>query len=643
MKKAIFTLICLFAMMAAGTSIKAQEITISLDPGWNWISYPNTEAMTITAALGDFTPMQGDVIKSKGNGQSVYNNGAWRGKLTYLIPGSGYHYYSARTEYVEFVFARPASNVVVTATPTGITATSAVLGGMVILPEGTHVFLRGVCWGTESNPDIDGDHTTNGTGIGSFSGTLEDLNPNTTYYVRAYVVSDHGLAYGNEQSFTTEAGDGGGGDAPTGAQTITWTAADQGYENGQLIESVTFDDHVSAGFFQGTNSNNPPRYYNTGEAIRCYGGNYFTITSDYILTEITLGFASGEGSNEITTDLGNYADGTWTGSANEVTFTIGGTSGHRRIATFAITYSESGTPNLTITAANVEIAFDAISGSIEYTINNSVSGGELTASTTADWLSLGMVDTTIPFTCTANATAAPRTAAVTLTYTYNTDQTVTKNVTVMQAANPDAINNISDITATGTYTVQGTIVAKSARGFMVGDGTGYVYYYNANYTPDVYNIGDMVKLSGSVVVYGGVYEFNNSTTLTAAETSNYVAEDPIVITGEQMDARVASTTPPQLSSYVQYEGTLSINGTHYNITNINGATTAIGSLSYPLNVDEITALDGKQVKVTGYYVGISTSTYYSTMLGSLEEIASTEPSTPFGRICNPHEPATTQP
>ena len=411
----------------------------------------------------------------------------------------------------------------------------------------------------------------------------------------------------------------------TWAQTITWTAADQGYENGQLIESVTFDDHVSAEFYQGTNSNNPPKYYNTGAAIRCYGGNYFTVTSDYILTEITLGFASGDGSNEITTDLGNYADGTWTGSANEVTFTIGGTSGHRRIATFTITYSESGTPNPSITAANVEIAFDATSGTIEYTINNAVTDGVLTASTPTDWLSLGTVDATIPFTCTANTTAAARTATVTLTYTYNTDQTVTKNVAVTQAGNPNAINNISDIIATGTYTVQGTIVAKSARGLMVGDGTGYVYYYNANYTPNDYNIGDMVKLSGSVVVYGGVYEFNNSTTVTAAETSNYVAEDPIVITGEQMDARVASTTPPQLSSYVQYEGTLSINGTHYNITNITGATTAIGSLSYPLNVDEITALDGKHVKVTGYYVGISTGTYYNTMLGSLEEIASTEP------------------
>ena len=90
-----------------------------------------------------------------------------------------------------------------TATPTDITATSAVVGGTVTVPEGSHVFLRGVCWGTESNPDIDGDHTTESTGIGSFSSTLEGLNPNTTYYVRAYAVTDNGLAYGEELYFTT--------------------------------------------------------------------------------------------------------------------------------------------------------------------------------------------------------------------------------------------------------------------------------------------------------------------------------------------------------------------------------------------------------------------------------------------------------
>ena len=290
----------------------------------------------------------------------------------------------------------------------------------------------------------------------------------------------------------------------------------------------------------------------------------------------------------------------------------------------SITWSEgSGVTPPSIEASNVEIAYDATEGAIAYTINNPVDGGELTAATEAEWLTVGTVGETVPFTCTVNEDGAAREAVVTLAYTYG-EQAINQAVTVTQAGNPNALDNISDITATGAYAVQGTIVAMSQRGFIVGDGTGYVYYYNTSYDQSAYAIGDMVKLAGNVVVYGGVFEFNNSTTVTPSNSSNYVAEEPTVITGENMDARVASTTPAQLSSYVQYEGTLSVNDTHYNITNIAGATTAIGSISYPLDT-EFASLDGKQVRVSGYYVGISSSTYYNTMIGTIEEVTTTDP------------------
>ena len=284
----------------------------------------------------------------------------------------------------------------------------------------------------------------------------------------------------------------------------------------------------------------------------------------------------------------------------------------------------SGAPS--ISAEDVELAYDDTDGEIAYTVNNPVTGGNLTAEVTAgDWLENLQVGETVTFNCDPNPNAPARTATVTLTYTYSAKATVSKNVTVTQAGNPNVVDNISDITATGNYSVKGTIVAKSSRGFIVGDGTGYVYYYNQNYTQADYNIGDKVKLSGSVVVYGGVFEFNASTTVTAATESNYVAEDPIVLSGSDMDARVASTTPPQLSNYIQFEGKLNISDNHYNITDIEGATTAIGSISYPIDTD-FTSLNGKRVKVTGYYVGISTSTYYNTMLGSIEEIITDDPS-----------------
>ena len=72
-----------------------------------------------------------------------------------------------------------------------------------------------MCWSTNPNPTINGNHTSDGTNNGSLSNTLEGLNPNTTYYVRAYVVSDNGLIYGNEESFTTLEG-GGSGNAQNG-------------------------------------------------------------------------------------------------------------------------------------------------------------------------------------------------------------------------------------------------------------------------------------------------------------------------------------------------------------------------------------------------------------------------------------------
>jgi uncharacterized protein (TIGR02145 family) len=202
MKKVLFILMCLSTMLFLGVDLKAQEITITLMPEWNWISYPNSVTMEIDEALGDFVPMEGDRIKSQ-FAISIYVRGDWRGGVTQFVPGCGYKYYSSRTENVELVFARVPSSFVTTTEPTNITSTSAVVGGTVTIPESSHVFLRGVCWGTEPNPDIDDNHTSDGTSIGSFNDTLAGLAPGTTYYVRSYAVTDYGLAYGEELSFTT--------------------------------------------------------------------------------------------------------------------------------------------------------------------------------------------------------------------------------------------------------------------------------------------------------------------------------------------------------------------------------------------------------------------------------------------------------
>ena len=289
----------------------------------------------------------------------------------------------------------------------------------------------------------------------------------------------------------------------------------------------------------------------------------------------------------------------------------------------------SGGPTLTdndlaLTGAPIALSFDLYNNSDAQVINYTTSSTGAVSIADSEYATFIVDQDNKTITVTPTA-VTPSTQTITVNQaaddTYKAGSvTFTINVT---NSNP-AVNNISDITAAGTYKVRGTIVAKSQRGFIVGDGTGYVYYYNQNYTQADYNIGDMVELNGSVVAYGGVFEFNNTTTVTAATSSNYVAENPTVLSGADMDTRVASTTPTQLSSYVQYEGTLTVSGTYYNITSIDGASTAMGSISYPLNTD-FTSLNGKKVKVTGYYVGISSSKYYNTMIGSIEEVVVTTP------------------
>jgi hypothetical protein len=80
----------------------------------------------------------------------------------------------------------------------GITSTSAIVGGNVIAGGGAPVTARGICWGSALNPDISGNHTTNGSGTGSFSGSLSGLLPNTIYHARAYATNSFGTNYGSD-------------------------------------------------------------------------------------------------------------------------------------------------------------------------------------------------------------------------------------------------------------------------------------------------------------------------------------------------------------------------------------------------------------------------------------------------------------
>ncbi len=114
--------------------------------------------------------------------------------------------HSSPCEFTAFESFRIRGKILLsTSAVTNITSNSAQSGGNITDDGGAPITARGVCWSTAPNPTIASNKTNNGSGTGSFTSNLTGLNPNTTYYVRAYSISSEEVAYGNQFSFATTA------------------------------------------------------------------------------------------------------------------------------------------------------------------------------------------------------------------------------------------------------------------------------------------------------------------------------------------------------------------------------------------------------------------------------------------------------
>ena len=84
-----------------------------------------------------------------------------------------------------------------------ITKTGAVAGGLVEHNMNNEILNKGVCWSTNSTPLKSDQSSSHGPGSGSFVSQLNQLQPGTKYYLRAYATTDHGVFYGQTESFIT--------------------------------------------------------------------------------------------------------------------------------------------------------------------------------------------------------------------------------------------------------------------------------------------------------------------------------------------------------------------------------------------------------------------------------------------------------
>jgi hypothetical protein len=85
-----------------------------------------------------------------------------------------------------------------------ITTTSITYGGVVISDGAAEITDRGLCWGTSENPTLSDNFISAGSGSDPFSVSINGLEPNTDYFVRAYATNIAGTGFGYYELCTTK-------------------------------------------------------------------------------------------------------------------------------------------------------------------------------------------------------------------------------------------------------------------------------------------------------------------------------------------------------------------------------------------------------------------------------------------------------
>ena len=88
--------------------VVAEEHPITLNPGWSWVGYPSAVSLSLTNAMANHEPAEGDMMKSQEGYAMFYPELGWIGSLRTLIPGMGLMYHSNGTTPVSLTYASSA-------------------------------------------------------------------------------------------------------------------------------------------------------------------------------------------------------------------------------------------------------------------------------------------------------------------------------------------------------------------------------------------------------------------------------------------------------------------------------------------------------------------------------------------------------
>ena len=104
---------------------------------------------------------------------------------------------------------------------TSITLSTTILNAKLEFISNTPITSYGFCWNISGSPTVSDNKVDNGAKntIGTYSNSISNLSPATTYYVKAFAIDGERTVYGNEVTFTTASLPGTAGSI-SGLQTV---------------------------------------------------------------------------------------------------------------------------------------------------------------------------------------------------------------------------------------------------------------------------------------------------------------------------------------------------------------------------------------------------------------------------------------
>lgn len=180
------------------------------------------------------------VYKQKLLASGIVQTGSFSGSITGLKPSKNYHVRAFIKDNKKYIYGSDLSfttsdaivPTVTTNSVTDIKANTASCGGDVSAEGDRPVLAKGVCYDTIAGPTINKNRSMDGWGPGSFTSYIKGLEPDKTYYLRAYAVSEFGIGYGSQQTFTT--------------QKSLYTFHDDFSDNSNNWDTVDYDGGIAA-------------------------------------------------------------------------------------------------------------------------------------------------------------------------------------------------------------------------------------------------------------------------------------------------------------------------------------------------------------------------------------------------------------